>query len=222
MARHEDLSVGTLELVGLPKTTTIKVLLKDSSGNALLATGTASAPSAAGYAKGCLYIKTDVATGTRGLYENTGDVTTSVFDLVGDIAAADIGTGAVTNAKLSSNAVTAAKIEANAIVTAGISDASITAGKLGTSCVVAAKVKTSVVTVTTAATSVTSAATTNVAAFVGATVMGVMISDIHNTDAAASCVNEVVAAVSGSTVVVTFTAANSSAITFLVPVILSV
>lgn len=58
-------------------------LIKDGTGKALLATGTAvPADGAALYAKGCLFIDTDVATGTTGLYCNKGTAAACVFTAV--------------------------------------------------------------------------------------------------------------------------------------------
>ena len=61
----------------------VTVLLKDAAGKALLATGT-TVPADTGtiYAKGCLFIDTDVATGTSGLYVNVGTSASCVFKLV--------------------------------------------------------------------------------------------------------------------------------------------
>jgi len=61
-------------------TTTI---LKDASGDILMAQGTTvPADTTSGYAKGALFIDTDVVTGTSGLYVNVGINTSSVFKLV--------------------------------------------------------------------------------------------------------------------------------------------
>lgn len=59
----------------------IKVLMKDADGMILKATGT-TVPSdgGAGYAKGCLFIDTDVIAGTSGIYENVGTTTACDFD----------------------------------------------------------------------------------------------------------------------------------------------
>ena len=58
-------------------------LIKDGSGKALLATGTTvPADGGALYAKGCLFIDTDVATGTTGLYCNKGTDASCVFTAV--------------------------------------------------------------------------------------------------------------------------------------------
>ena len=61
----------------------IKVHIKDSSGKILMATGTdVPADTTTGYAKGCLFIDTDVATGTTGLNCNKGTSTSCVFTAV--------------------------------------------------------------------------------------------------------------------------------------------
>lgn len=58
-------------------------ILKDSAGKLLIAQGTTVPTDATnGYAKGCLFIDTDVATGTSGLYVNVGTSTSCVFKLV--------------------------------------------------------------------------------------------------------------------------------------------
>lgn len=65
----------------------VTVLFKDAAGNALLATGTTvPTDSGAGYAKGCLFIDTDVAAGTSGLYVNIGSTTECNFNLVSNAA----------------------------------------------------------------------------------------------------------------------------------------
>jgi hypothetical protein len=62
-------------------------LLKDSSGQSLLATGT-TVPSDTDtlYAKGCLFIDTDVTSGTSGLYVNVGTSASCIFKLVTNAA----------------------------------------------------------------------------------------------------------------------------------------
>lgn len=58
-------------------------ILTDASGDLLLVQGTTVPTDATtGYAKGCLFIDTDVATGTSGLYVNVGTNTSCVFKLV--------------------------------------------------------------------------------------------------------------------------------------------
>jgi len=57
--------------------------LSDKNGDLLLCTGTVTiTDTSTGYAKGCMYIKTDVSTGTGGMYLNKGTNTSSAFTLV--------------------------------------------------------------------------------------------------------------------------------------------
>lgn len=69
----------------------IQVLEYDGDSKILLCTGT-TVPTAdsSGFAKGCLFIKTDAADGTKGLYENQGTTSASDFNLVGDISSAEL------------------------------------------------------------------------------------------------------------------------------------
>ena len=63
--------------------TGVTALLKDGSGKVLLATGTSvPANGTTKYAKGCLFIDTDVATGTTGLYCNKGTAAACAFTAV--------------------------------------------------------------------------------------------------------------------------------------------
>lgn len=94
---------------------TVRVLEYDNDGNILRATGT-TAPTGAGYAKGCLFIKTDAATGTKGLYENQGTTAAASFNVIGDVTGAEIADGSIVVAKLANDAVETAKIK-NANVT---------------------------------------------------------------------------------------------------------
>lgn len=64
----------------------VTTLLKDSAGNALLATGTTVPGDVTGYAKGALFIDTDVADGTSGLYVNIGVPSSALFKLVTNAA----------------------------------------------------------------------------------------------------------------------------------------
>lgn len=77
---------NSVELIGYPATinsVAITTLLTDGSGNVLLATGTTVPTDAsAGYAKGCLFIQTNVATGTSGLNCNKGTTSSSQFTVV--------------------------------------------------------------------------------------------------------------------------------------------
>ena len=57
----------------------------------LIATGTdVPANATSGYAKGCLFIDRNVATGTTGLYENIGTNTSCNFNAIGAVAAGEI------------------------------------------------------------------------------------------------------------------------------------
>lgn len=61
----------------------VTTLIQDSNGDILLATGTTvPTDTTTGYAKGCLFIDTDVATGTTGLNCNKGTNTSCVFTAV--------------------------------------------------------------------------------------------------------------------------------------------
>lgn len=79
---------GALVALGIE---TPRVYLKDAAGDVLLAASNALPTNATtGYAKGCLFIKTDAATTVRGLYENIGTKTSCLFQGIGTIRAADI------------------------------------------------------------------------------------------------------------------------------------
>ena len=82
--RMLDVYGDTFGATAAGTTNDIKVLLRDASEKILIATGTEVPTDAtAGYAKGCLYIDTDVATGSTGLYENVGTTTSCNFDQIG-------------------------------------------------------------------------------------------------------------------------------------------
>ena len=88
-----DLFRGDLKIAGKsrsPGATAVQALLRDASGNILLATGTTVPGDEVGYAKSCLFIKTDAADGTAGIYENVGTPTSADFNLLGAIAAGEI------------------------------------------------------------------------------------------------------------------------------------
>ena len=62
---------------------TVTPLLADPSGDLLWVQGTVTVTDGGtGYAKGCMYIKTDVATGTTGTYFNKGTNTSCQFTAV--------------------------------------------------------------------------------------------------------------------------------------------
>lgn len=67
-----------------------------------IASGTTVPDAYEGFAKGALFIKTDAADGTKGLYENQGTTSDCDFNKIGDITAAEIADGAITLAKLAS------------------------------------------------------------------------------------------------------------------------
>lgn len=56
----------------------VRTLARDNDGNILIASGT-TVPTGAGYAKGALFIDTDVATGLKGAYENIGTTASASF-----------------------------------------------------------------------------------------------------------------------------------------------
>jgi hypothetical protein len=66
--------VSKLDIIGYSTTIgaeTFNVLIKDSAGKILLATGTTvPTDGGAGFAKGCIFIDTDVGAGTTGQYIN--------------------------------------------------------------------------------------------------------------------------------------------------------
>ena len=86
-ALEQKMSTADLVLVGDVVASGVTALMKDATGKALLATGaTLPADTGALYAKGCLFIDTDVATGTSGLYVNVGTAASCVFKLITNAA----------------------------------------------------------------------------------------------------------------------------------------
>lgn len=61
--------------------------IKDASGTA---NPTSSLNAVAGFAKSAVYVDTDVATGTKAMYENVGTSSSSSWNLLGETAAGDI------------------------------------------------------------------------------------------------------------------------------------
>lgn len=90
----EQLTTGEIILAGVDiyqGAVAIRVLARDATEKILLATGlTKPTDGTAGFAKSCLFIKTNASTGTAGLYENVGTTTSCSFNLVGSIAASEI------------------------------------------------------------------------------------------------------------------------------------
>lgn len=71
---------GATEKIGAE---TVTPVLADGNGDILIATGlTVPTDATSGYAKGCLFIDTDVATGTTGLNCNKGTNTSCQFTAV--------------------------------------------------------------------------------------------------------------------------------------------
>jgi hypothetical protein len=73
--------------------TGVIVNLRDQNGYALHCQGTVAASTldtASEYQKGCIYLKTDVVTGSKAAYENVGTVAVPSWNLLGDITAGEI------------------------------------------------------------------------------------------------------------------------------------
>ena len=85
----------------------VNVLARDRDGNVLFAHGTAVPSQKAGFAKGCLFIKTDAPDGSKSVYENTGLTSAAFFNVIGDISGAEIADGAITNVKVANDAAIA-------------------------------------------------------------------------------------------------------------------
>jgi len=61
----------------------VRVFIRDEAGKILLCTGTTVPTNdSAGFAKGCIFIDTDVAKGTGGMYVNKGTTAECTFTLV--------------------------------------------------------------------------------------------------------------------------------------------
>lgn len=75
----------------IPGTTVVTTILQDNNGRPLLCMGI-NIPSdgETGFAKGCVFIKTDAGAGVAANYENVGTITSCNFDLM------DLATGGVT------------------------------------------------------------------------------------------------------------------------------
>lgn len=82
-----------LKLTGYSRTIgayTVSSLVEDGNNHMILCSGT-SVPSAVDYfAKGCIFIKTDAASGSKALYENTATASSCTFNLLGEVAMGDI------------------------------------------------------------------------------------------------------------------------------------
>ena len=78
----------------------IEIILEDDSEKILMARGVTVPSADAGFAKGCIFIKTDAGNGVKALYENVGTTASCDFNKIGDITSAEIADGAITKAKL--------------------------------------------------------------------------------------------------------------------------
>ena len=78
----------------------IEILLEDDSDNILIGRGITVPSADAGFAKGCIFIKTNAGNGVKALYENVGTTASCSFNLIGDITTAEIADNAITKAKL--------------------------------------------------------------------------------------------------------------------------
>lgn len=79
-----------------------KVVSYDADDNIVIAQGTTLPTSYSGFAKSAQFLKTNVASGTKALYENVGDTSSASWNLIGEISTAEIGDEQVTAAKLAS------------------------------------------------------------------------------------------------------------------------
>lgn len=87
-------------LTSLAPYLTNEVVLRNEANEIVLAFGETVPDEYEGFAKGAIFIKSNAADGTKGLYENQGTNTDADFNLVGSISTAEIGDGQVTAAKL--------------------------------------------------------------------------------------------------------------------------
>jgi hypothetical protein len=103
---------------------TYTAMLVDTNDLLVIVFGTVVPNAVAGFAKGCLFIKTDAGNGVKSLYENVGTTASCNFNLIGDISSAEIANLAISTAKLAELAVTTSKI-ADGAVTNGQIDAGL-------------------------------------------------------------------------------------------------
>lgn len=72
---------------------TLQSYFKDTNGNIFYCTGlTVPTADSVGFSKGSLFIKTDAADGTKGLYENQGTTLLSDFNVIGAITMTELPT----------------------------------------------------------------------------------------------------------------------------------
>lgn len=83
LSTSEAITASEGVVLGATAVSGVTTLLSDASGDALFATGTTVPTDAtSGFAKGCLFIDTDVSTGTTGLNCNKGTNTSCVFTAI--------------------------------------------------------------------------------------------------------------------------------------------
>ena len=122
------------------------VALTDENGLPTLVRGTV-VPVTGSYAKGCIFIKTDAASGVKSLYENQGTTTSPSFNLIGAIEGNEI---TLADAKIlvgnSSGVADAVAMSGDATIDdAGvltIGDKKIVTAKIGDAAITPPKVKT--------------------------------------------------------------------------------
>ena len=111
MSRHEQLTVGELFWCGIYQkvgTHSVYILARNAAGYVMVCAGSAVPHDAdAGFATGCIFIKTDAGT----IYLNAGTAASANFDLLGTA----IGAGGISDAELAANSVIAAKIAAGSV-----------------------------------------------------------------------------------------------------------
>lgn len=82
--RRLDLAGDIFSNEAAGTTADITVYLRDKSDKIMLASGTdVPTDTTAGYAKGCIFIDTNVVTGSTGIYENVGTTSSCNFDAIG-------------------------------------------------------------------------------------------------------------------------------------------
>lgn len=77
-----------------------EVMSRDAAGNIVRAGGETLPSEYEGFAKGAVFVLTNAADGTKGLYENVGTTADADWNLIGEISTAEIGDGQVTAPKL--------------------------------------------------------------------------------------------------------------------------
>lgn len=106
-------------LVSMAPYLTNEIVLENAAGDIVIATGQTVPDEYTGFAKGALFIKSNAADGTKGLYENQGTNTDADFNLVGSISGAEIAAGAVTADKLAEELDLAAVAITNLLIEVG-------------------------------------------------------------------------------------------------------